>query len=161
MDELTGERAMTFDVTPNPDDEVPLCTCCAGSPGVRGEVSENGLPVAIYFAEPAGMPKFPMLKLGIVHGRFTDDALPSQRVSLVFVCRRGADGPLTAPGEPWLATFPELTQLGERLSPAALATHPDSARFEAIAKAIIAGDDRLTEMRSDPGRRRHSFTASQ
>jgi hypothetical protein len=152
---------MTFAVTPNPDDEVPLCTCCAGSPGVRGEVSENGQPVAIYFAEPAGMPKFPMLKLGIVHGRFTDDALPSHRLSLVFVCRRGADGLLMEPGEPWLATFPELTQLGERVTPGALASHPDSARFEQIARAIIAGDDRLTEMRAEPGRRRHSFTASQ
>jgi hypothetical protein len=55
---------MPLGVTPNPDDEVPLCTCCAGSPGVRGEVNENGQPVAIYFAEPAGMPRFPMLKLG-------------------------------------------------------------------------------------------------
>ncbi|MDP2357748.1 MAG: hypothetical protein Q8M31_17015 [Beijerinckiaceae bacterium] len=152
---------MTFGVTPNPDDEVPLCTCCAGSPGVRGGVSEEGNPVAIYFAEPAGMPKFPMLKLGIVSGRFTDDALPSHRLSLVFVCRRGADGPAMEPGEPWLATFPELTQLGERLTPAALATHPDFARFGQIARAIIAGDDRLAEMRTDPGRRRHSFTATQ
>lgn len=160
MDELTGERPM-FEILPNPDDEVSECACCAGSPGVRGEVGENGLPVAVYFAEPAGMPKFPMLKLGIVHGRFTDDALPSQRASFVFVCRRGADGPVIEPAEPWLATFPELTQLGERLSPAALAARPDFAKFEQIARAIIAEDDRLTQMRSEPGRRRHSFTASQ
>lgn len=151
---------MAFLVTPNPDDEVPLCTCCAGSPGVRGEVSEDGAPVAVYFAEPAGMPKFPMLRLGIACGRFTDDALPSQRVSLVFVCRGGAGGLKLEPGEPWLATFPELAQLGERAAPGSLAARPDYGRLEAIARAIVEGDDRLAEMRAAPGRRRHSFTAT-
>jgi hypothetical protein len=151
---------MTFAISPNPEDEVPFCTCCAGSPGVRGEVSEGGVPVAIYFAEPAGMPKFPMLRLGLVHGRFTDDALPSQRSSVVFVCRRSPEGLKMEPGEPWLATFPELTQLGERVTPESLASLPDLPRLAAIARAVIAGDDRLSEMRADPGRRRHSFTAT-
>ncbi|MFN3892773.1 MAG: hypothetical protein ACK4MV_20440 [Beijerinckiaceae bacterium] len=151
---------MPFVITPNPDDEVPLCTCCAGSPGVRGEVSEGGDPVAVYFAEPAGMPKFPMLRLGVVQGLFTDEALPSQRISMVFVCRRSPDGPRFEPGEPWLATFPELTQLGERVPPEALAVRPDFGRLEAMARAIIEGDDRLAEMRAAPVRRRHSFTAT-
>jgi hypothetical protein len=151
---------MPFVISPNPDDEVPLCTCCAGSPGVRGEVSENGAPVAVYFAEPAGMPKFPMLRLGIVHGRFTDDALPAHRISIVIVCRRRADGLKLEPGEPWLGTFPELSQLGERIAPEALSTRPDYAALTDIARAIIAGDDRLAEMRQEPGRRRHSFTAT-
>lgn len=151
---------MTFVITPNPDDEVPLCTCCAGSPGVRGEVSKDSVPVAVYFAEPAGMPKFPMLRLGLVHGRFTDDALPSDRVSVVFVCRRGPDGLKLEPGEPWLGTFPELTQLGERVAAESLAGLADFGRLEAMARAIIEGDDRLAEMRGGAGRRRHSFTAT-
>lgn len=151
---------MALLIIPNPDDEVPLCTCCAGSPGVRGEVSEDGVPVAVYFAEPAGMPKFPMLRLGLVHGRFTDDALPCDRISVVFVCRRGADGVKLEPGEPWLGTFPELTQLGARVSPEALAARPDFARLETIALAVVAGDDRLAALRAEPGRRRHSFTAT-
>ena len=152
---------MAFVITPNPDDEVPLCTCCAGSPGVRGEVSEDDAPIAVYFAEPAGMPKFPMLRLGLVYGLFTDEALPSQRVSAVIVCRRDAEGLRLEPGEPWLGTFPELTQLGERVAPAALAEHADYPRLRQIATAIIDGDDRLAEMRAKPGRRRHSFTATQ
>ena len=152
---------MTFSIAPNPDDDVPLCTCCAGSPGVRGEVSENGAPVAVYFAEPAGMPKFPMLKLGIVFGLFADNALPADRDSFVFVCRRAADGLRLEPGEPWLATFPELTQLGERVTPERLAARSDFGRLEDIARAIIDGDDRLAEMRADSRRRRHSFTATE
>lgn len=154
---------MTFAITPDPDDDVPLCSCCAGMPGVRGEVSEDGAPVAVYFAEPAGMPKYPMLRLGLVLGRFTDDAQPRDRISLVFVCRRGADEVLLEPGEPYLGTFPELAQLGERVSPDALAARPDAARLAHIARAVIAADDRLAEMRPDlpgrPPRRRHSFTA--
>lgn len=152
---------MTFVITPNPDDDVPLCTCCAGSPGVRGEVSTAGAPIAVYFAEPAGMPKFPMLRLGVVYGLFTDDALPSQRISLVFVCRRAEEGLKLEPGEPWLGTFPELTQLGDRVAPEALLQRADYDRLRQIALAIIEGDDRLSEMRATPGRRRHSFTATE
>jgi hypothetical protein len=152
---------MHFVITPNPDDEVPLCTCCAGSPGVRGEVSENSEPVAVYFAEPAGMPKFPMVRLGLVHGLFTDDALPEQRISLVLVCRRGPEGLRLEPGEPWLGTFPELTQLGERVAPDALVQRADYTHLRQIALAIIEGDERLAEMRAAPGRRRHSFTATE
>jgi hypothetical protein len=151
---------MAFVVSPNPDDDVPLCTCCAGSPGVRGEVSEDGAPVAVYFAEPAGMPKFPMLRLGLVSGRFTDDATPSQRIAAVIVCRKGPDGLKLEPGEPWLPTFPELAQLGERVEPAAFPARADAPRLLALAQAIIAQDDRLAEMRPGDARRRHSFTAS-
>lgn len=151
---------MALVITPNPEDDVPLCTCCAGSPGVRGEVSEDGAPVAVYFAEPAGMPKFPMLKLGLVAGRFTDDALPGDRVALAFICRLDESGLRVEPGEPWLGTFPELTQLGSLVNARALAARPDFARLEAIARAVIAGDDRLAPMRPEgPARRRHSFTA--
>ncbi len=117
---------MTFAITPNPDDDVPLCSCCAGMPGVRGEVNEDGAPIAVYFAEPAGMPKYPMLRLGLVLGRFTDDAQPRDRISLVFVCRRGEGEVLLEPGEPYLGTFPELAQLGERVSPEALAARADA-----------------------------------
>jgi hypothetical protein len=109
------------------------------------------------------MPKFPMLRLGLVLGRFTDDAQARDRISLVFVCRRGPDEVRLEPGEPYLGTFPELAQLGERLTPEALAAREDAARLADIARAIIAGDDRLAEMRPDlpgrPARRRHSFTA--
>ena len=141
-----------FRILPDPEDDVPLCTCCAGAPGVRGAVHEGETPVAAYFAEPAGMPKYPMLRLGLVVGRFADDATPQQRRALCFVCRPGdAAGVLLEPAEPWLATFPELSQLGLRLAPEDLDVVPDVARLRALAQAVIAGDDRLAPMRTPTG----------
>jgi len=36
--------------------------------------------------------------------------------------------------------------------------HPDAARFHAIAKAVIADDPRLGEMRTDVGSTHHRVT---
>ncbi len=58
-------------------------------------------------------------------------------------------------------TFPELTQLGERVAPDALVGRADYTHLQRIALAIIEGDERLAEMRTTPGRRRHSFTATE
>lgn len=150
-------------IEPDPEDDVPLCTCCAGAPGVRGAAYEGETPVAAYFAEPAGMPKYPMLRLGLVVGRFADDATPQERRALCFVCRPGdGQGALLEPGEPWLATFPEMSQLGLRLAPEDLDAAPDAQRLRALAQAVIAGDDRLAPMRaaSDAApARRHVFAA--
>ena len=149
---------MTFHIEPSPEEDVALCTCCAGAPGVRGAVMEDGAPVAVYFAEPAGMPKYPMLRLGLVVGAFKDDSLPDDRLSMAFVCRPGVDGLSLESSEPWLATFPELSELGARLPPKEATAHPDAARFRALAAAVIAGDERLSPMRGGAPKR-HGFTA--
>jgi hypothetical protein len=133
---------------------------------VRGAVHEGETPIAVYYAEPAGMPKYPMLRLGLVVGRFADDARPQERRALCFVCRPGgADGAQLEPSEPWLASFPEMSQLGLRLAPEDLAADADAPRLRALAQAVIAGDDRLAPMRVDAtggakgraGARRHAF----
>ncbi|MFM2444224.1 MAG: hypothetical protein RJB09_1410 [Pseudomonadota bacterium] len=149
---------MTFQIEPSPEDDVALCTCCAGAPGVRGAVNEDGAPVAVYFAEPAGMPKYPMLRLGLVVGAFKDDSLPDDRLSLAFVCRPGLSELGLEFSEPWLATFPELGELGQRLPPEEAATHAQATRFRALAAAVIAGDERLAPMRGGAPKR-HGFTA--
>ncbi len=145
---------MPYRIEPNPDDDVALCSCCAGAAGVRGAVYEGGKPVAVYFAEPAGMPKYPMLRLGLVVGKWTDDAQPADRLSLAFACRPGSPEPQIEAIEPYLATFPELVQLGLHCGASDAQAHTDAADFRAMVAAIIAGDERLAEMRGGPPRHR-------
>ena len=149
---------MAYEVWPDPDDADVQCTCCAGAPGVRGELRADGAPVAAYLAEPAGMPKHPALRLGLVVGLFTDRATAQDRRSVVFICRRAAGELRIAPGEPFLPTFPELVQLGRPTQAATLA-EDDLARLQAMAAAVIAQDPRLAEMRGEPAQRRHRFAA--
>lgn len=149
---------MVYEIVPDAEDDAPQCSCCAGAPGLRGAVNAAGAPVAFYLAEPAGMPKLPMLRLGLVAGLFTDRATANDRRSVVFVCRRDADGLRIEPGEPFLATFPELTQLGRPTAAASL-DGDELARLRAMAAAVIAQDPRLAEMRDGGGRRRHAFVA--
>jgi hypothetical protein len=151
---------MSLTVTPDPNDEIPFCTCCAGSPGVRGAVSENGTVLAAYFAEPAGVPKLPMLRIGLVFGRFTDEAGPGDRISLALAARR-ARGELTIERiAPYLATFPELAQLGAPMGAALAAARPEAERDFDLVHAILAGDDRLAAMRDDGHPPRRHFAAS-
>jgi hypothetical protein len=149
---------VAYEVWPDPDDPDVQCTCCAGAPGVRGEVRAAGAPVAAYFAEPAGMPKHPALRLGLVVGLFTDRATANDRRSVVFICRRAGGELRIAPGEPYLPTFPELVQLGLPTQAAMLA-EADLASLQAMAAAVIAQDPRLAEMRGEAPPRRHRFAA--
>lgn len=150
---------MPYTILPNPDDDPAVCSCCAGAPGVRGAVYEDAAPVAYYLAEPAGMPKYPMLRLGLIVGKWTDDALPSDRLALAFAVRPGPEGLVIEAIEPYLATFPELTQLGVRAGAAQAKTHPELARFHALVEAVVAGDDRLVEMRPGARPRHRGFVA--
>jgi hypothetical protein len=149
---------VAYEVWPDPDDPDVQCTCCAGAPGVRGDVRAAGAPVAAYFAEPAGMPKHPALRLGLVMGLFTDRATADDRRSVVFICRLVAGELRIAPGEPYLPTFPELVQLGRPTQASAL-EGDDVAAMQAMAAAVIAQDPRLAEMRGEGARRRHRFAA--
>ena len=149
---------MAYEVLPDPDDPDVQCTCCAGAPGVRGEVRAEGAPLAAYFAEPAGMPKHPALRLGLVVGLFTDRASADDRRAVVFICRRVGSELRIAPGEPFLPTFPELIQLGRATQAASLA-EAELERLQAMAAAVIAHDPRLAEMRGDGARRPHRFAA--
>src|SRR5690606_22413432 len=128
------------------EDEVATCSCCAGMPGVRGFVYENETALAVYFAEPSGMVNFPMLRLGLVVGKWAGDSVSSDRVSLAFSCR---PGPVLEAIDPHLPTFPEMAFLGEKLLAGDMAAHPDAAKFRAIAEAVIAEDPRLGEMRAE------------
>ncbi|MDB5571324.1 MAG: hypothetical protein JWN93_2507 [Hyphomicrobiales bacterium] len=145
---------MPYRIEPNPEDDVALCSCCAGAAGVRGVVYEGARPVAVYFAEPAGMPKYPLLRLGLVVGAWTDDALPADRLSLAFSCRPGSPAPLLEHIDPYLATFPELAQLGLRCGAVEARGHADAPLFRAVAAAVLAGDERLAEMRGAAPRHR-------
>jgi hypothetical protein len=117
-------------------------------PGVRGIVNEGEETLAVYFVEPCGMANFPMLRLGLVIGPWAVDAIASDRISVAFSC---GPGPVLNPIDPYLPAFPELAALGVPLLAAQASVHPDAPKFHAIAKAIIADDPRLGDMRSNAG----------
>ena len=142
-----------FTVRPNEEDEVISCSCCAGMPGVRGFVYEGDEALAVYFAEPSGMINFPMLRLGLVVGKWAGETTVDDRLSAAFSCR---PGPTLEPIDPYLPTFPEMSFLGQKVMGAELADHEKHQLFHEIAIAVIDEDPRLAEMRPATGARRHS-----
>ena len=145
-----------FTVRPNEEDEVISCSCCACMPGVRGFVYEGEEALAVYFAEPSGMINFPMLRLGLVVGKWAGETTVDDRVSAAFSCR---PGPVLEPIDPYLATFPEITFLGQKAMAADLPGRPDYDRFRELAEAVIAEDPRLAEMRPAGARKHSRFVA--
>ncbi len=143
-------------IQPNEEDQISSCSCCAGMPGVRGFVYEDEEALAVYFAEPSGMINFPMLRLGLVVGRWEGNTLASDRVALAFSCR---PGPLLEWIDPYLPTFPELAFLGEKLMGDKASQHALAEKFQTIAKAIIEDDPRLEEMRTNKKPRHRVFKA--
>jgi len=143
-------------IQPNEEDQVISCSCCAGMPGVRGFVYEDEQALAVYFAEPSGMINYPMLRLGLVVGRWEGNTLASDRLALALSCR---PGPVLEWIDPYLPTFPELSFLGEKLMAKEASQHAQAAQFQTIAKAIIAEDPRLEEMRTNKKPRHRVFVA--
>ncbi len=145
-----------FVVKPNEEDEVISCSCCAGMPGVRGFVYEGEEALAVYFAEPSGMINFPMLRLGLVVGLWAGDTMASDRVSVAWSVR---PGPVLEPIDPYLPTFPEMSFLGTAVMKDDLLGHVDVETFREIARAVIAEDPRLGEMRGRGKPRHRTFVA--
>jgi hypothetical protein len=151
-----GNKRMTSEliIQPSEQDDSATCPCCAGSAGVSGFVYDGQTPLAVYFAEPAGMINYPLLHLGIAIGRWGGDADANDRLRAVFSCRPGPQLELV---DPTLPSAPELTVLGRGLFPADAENHPKMTEFRAVAEAIIEKDPRLAAMRKE--RRTHRFTA--
>ena len=145
-----------FTVRPNEEDEVISCSCCAGMPGVRGFIYDGEEALAVYFAEPSGMISFPMLRLGLVVGKWAGDTQTSDRASVAFSCR---PGPVLEPIDPYLATFPEIAFLGEKVMAADVAGRADFSLFRELAEAVIDEDPRLGEMRPGGARKHRTFVA--
>lgn len=140
-----------------------VCSCCAGAPGLRGTVLRDGAPVAIYFGDPAGMPNYPLLRLGLVTGPWEDGTQPQERLAVAFTCKPGAgasEGPEILPTEPFLPGFQEFPFLGQPLPGDNIARRAELPFWLELALAIIEGDPRLIEIKShreDNGvRPRHS-----
>lgn len=143
-----------FVIEPNGDDDMAVCSCCAGAPGLRGTVLRDGAPVAIYFGDPAGMPNYPMLRLGLVTGPWDDNTQASERTAAAFTCRpprSAGNEPEIVPAEPFLSGFQEFPFLGVALPAPETAADPRLNLWLELARAIISGDPRLTEISaSDP-----------
>jgi len=143
---LTSD-APDLQVVPSLDDNGDAaCTCCAGQPGLRGYVYRGGEAIAVYFVEPAGMPKFPLIKLGIVFGRWEGMVRPEERLAIAFSGRPGTSGPQIHLIDPWLATIPDFTWLGRPIQIQEARQHHDAAIHEQVARAIVVGDSRLSEI---------------
>jgi hypothetical protein len=142
--------AGSYVIEPNADDEMAVCSCCVGAPGLRGSIRLAGETLAIYFGDPAGMPNFPLLRLGLVVGPWRDETRPDERVAIVLTCRP----PRTAGGEaeivaadPYLPGFQEFPFLGVPLPAAQAQAHADAPLWVALTRAVIADDPRLAEIR--------------
>ncbi|MBM3609009.1 MAG: hypothetical protein FJX29_11275 [Alphaproteobacteria bacterium] len=141
-------------IEPNAEDEMIACSCCAGAPGLRGTVLRDGAPLAIYFGDPAGMPNYPLLRLGLVTGPWRDDTQASERCAIAFTCappRANGAQPQILPTEPYLPGFQEFPFLGQALCAAQIAAHPALASWLELAQAVIAHDPRLQTIREPAG----------
>lgn len=146
-----ADAANTFVIEPNADDDMAVCSCCAGAPGLRGTVLQNGAPVAIYFADPAGMPNYPMLRLGLVTGPWQDSTQPAERTAAAFTCRpaQTADSaPEILPADPFLQGFQEFPFLGVPIDARNMVADGRLNHWLELARAIIASDPRLIEIQS-------------
>ena len=140
-----------FVIEPNAEDDMTVCSCCAGAPGLRGTVYRASKPVAIYFGDPAGMPNYPLLRLGLVTGPWEDGTQPQERAAVAFTCKPGWEqlaGPEIVPADPYLPGFQDFPFLGQALPPSLIADHKELPFWLALAHAIIQHDPRLVEIRS-------------
>jgi hypothetical protein len=150
-------------IQPAEGDLGAACACCAGEPGLRGFVYEAEEARAVYFVEPLGTSKFPMIKLGIAFGEWSSGSPASGRTVFALMCKPSPQGLDLSPAEPKMIAFPELAMFGRRLAAAELAAHPSLAEFRELAAAILDQDWRLEAIRApgDPrGRRRFSAEAT-
>jgi hypothetical protein len=145
---VKGDPAMgPLTIEPAEGDLAAACACCAGEPGARGFVYESRKARAVYFIEPIGAPKYPMIKLGIAIGEWSSGAQASERTCFAFICKPTEAGPILEATELQMSGFPELAVLGRGLAAAELRAHSELPRFSMIAKAIIAEDWRLEPIR--------------
>jgi hypothetical protein len=127
------------------------CACCAGEAGLRGFVFEDGVPRAVYFVEPLGMPNYPLAKLGMAIGDWSPGAAASARLSLGFLIRPGSPNAELSASDAKLSGFPELPMLGRPVAGDELGAHERRAEFEALARVIVAQDWRLEPLRGGLG----------
>jgi hypothetical protein len=146
--ETSGMAELT--VEPAEGSLATACACCAGEPGLRGFVYESRKAHAVYFVEPIGAPKYPMIKLGIVIGKWTAESTAADRTCCAFICKPTSSGPHLDPAEPKMLGFPELTVIGRGVSAEELLDHPDFAGFAEVARAVIAEDRRLEAIQGEP-----------
>lgn len=127
------------------------CACCAGEPGLRGFVYADKKACAVYFVEPIGAPKYPMIKLGVAIGDWSPGKNADARECFAFICRPAKPHPAIEPTDPKLSGFPELAMLGRKISAEDLPRHPRFADFEQLTRQVIQEDWRLEAIQGTDG----------
>lgn len=135
-----------FLVHPEESDLLSSCPCCAGPQDLRGFVYESGEPRAFYFVQPLGTLSFPMAKIGLVYGPWSETTDASGRFAVAFICRPGPQGPILQPVDAVFDQFPEFDRLGKKLAPDELGSTGQAERFLVLTRAIIDQDWRLAPL---------------